>query len=105
MVNDLREGSATPFTTPLGAARTPNTTSVIEHGSEFTDVLAWWVKKGYVAGPFTAPPLKNFRTNAMMAVEQRNKIRIIMNLSAPEGSSFNDAINESALEKVSMSSA
>jgi hypothetical protein len=41
----------------------------------------------------------------MMAVEQRNKIRIIMNLSAPKGSSFNDAIDELALEKISMSSA
>jgi hypothetical protein len=41
----------------------------------------------------------------MMAVEQRDKIRIVMNLSGPEGESFNDAINELALEKVSMSSA
>jgi hypothetical protein len=41
----------------------------------------------------------------MMAVEQRDKIRIVMNLSGPEGASFNDAIIEQALEKVSMSSA
>jgi hypothetical protein len=40
-----------------------------------------------------------------LAVAQKNKIRIIMDLSAPEGSSYNDAINESALGKVSMSSA
>jgi hypothetical protein len=41
----------------------------------------------------------------MMAVAQKNKIRIIMDLSSPDGSSYNDAIDESALEKVSMSSA
>jgi hypothetical protein len=41
----------------------------------------------------------------MMAVAQKSKIRIIMDLSAPEGASYNDAINEMALEKVSMSSA
>jgi len=41
----------------------------------------------------------------MMAVEQKDKIRIVMNLSAPEGKSYNDAVNETALEKVSMSSA
>jgi hypothetical protein len=41
----------------------------------------------------------------MMAVAQKNKIRIIMNFSAPEGESYNDAIDELALEKVSMSSA
>jgi hypothetical protein len=72
---------------------------------EFTDTLAWWIRQGYVSGPFAAPPLPDFRTNAMMAVAQKNKIRIIMNFSAPEGESYNDAINESALEKVSMSSA
>jgi hypothetical protein len=75
------------------------------HGEEFTDTLAWWIRQGYVAGPFRVPPLPEFRSNAMMAVSQRNKIRIIMDLSSPEGSSYNDAIDESALEKVSMSSA
>jgi hypothetical protein len=41
----------------------------------------------------------------MMAVVQKSKTRIIMDLSAPKGTSYNDAINEIALEKVSMSSA
>jgi hypothetical protein len=77
----------------------------VEHGEEFTDTLAWWIRKGYVAGPFGAPPFANFRTNAMMAVSQKNKIRIIMDLSAPKGNSYNDAIDDSDLEKVSMSSA
>ncbi len=105
VVNDLNENSAVPFAVYLPAARTPNNSSVVEHGEEFTDTLAWWICKGYVAGPFGAPPLANFRTNAMMAVTQKNKIRIIMDLSAPKGSSYNDAINDSDLEKVSMSSA
>ena len=72
---------------------------------ELTDTIAWWIRQGYVSGPFAAPPLPDFRTNAMMAVAQKNKIRIIMNFSAPEGESYNDAIDELALEKVSMSSA
>jgi hypothetical protein len=41
----------------------------------------------------------------MMAVEQKNKVRVIMNLSAPAGASLNDAIDDLALEKVSMSTA
>lgn len=102
---DLEFGSAAPLTAPLPASRTPNTPSVVLHGEEFTDVLAWWIRQGYVAGPFPVPPLANFRSNAMMAVEQRDKIRIIMNLSSPSGTSFNDAIDELALEKVTMSSA
>ena len=40
-----------------------------------------------------------------MAVEQHDKIRIVMNLSAPAGESYNDAIDKLSLEKVSMSSA
>jgi hypothetical protein len=105
VAQDLNAGSAVPFSSVLPATRIPNNSSVSEHGEEFTDTLAWWIRKGYVAGPFGAPPLPDFRTNAMMAVAQKNKIRIIMDLSAPKGSSYNDAINDLALEKVSMSSA
>jgi hypothetical protein len=53
--------------------------------------LASWVKKGYVAGPFPASPVPNFRSNAMLAIEQKGKIRIVMDLSSPKGASFNDA--------------
>jgi hypothetical protein len=105
VVRDLQEGSAVPFAAPLPAARIPNNSSVVEHGEEFTDTLAWWIRKGYVAGPFGAPPLPDFRTNAMMAVSQKNKIRIIMDLSSPKDASYNDAINDQDLERVSMSSA
>jgi hypothetical protein len=41
----------------------------------------------------------------MMAVEQKNKVRVIMNLSAPPDASLNDAIDDHALEKVVMSTA
>jgi hypothetical protein len=105
VLHDLEHGSSVPFTSTLPAARIPNTPSVTAHGMEFTDTLAGWIRQGYVSGPFAAPPLPDFRTNAMMAVAQKNKIRIIMNFSAPDGESYNDAIDELALEKVSMSSA
>jgi hypothetical protein len=105
VVHDLQFGSTVPYKSALPALRIANTPSVSVHGEEFTDTLAWWIRQGYVAGPFAAPPLPLFRTNSMMAVEQRNKIRIIMNLSAPKGSSYNDAIDELALEKITMSSA
>ncbi len=105
VVHDLQSGSVVPFVSVLPSITVPNTASVVLHGEEFTDVLAWWIRNGYVAGPFDNPPLPDFRTNAMMAVEQRDKIRIVMNLSGPEGGSFNDAVNELALEKVTMSSA
>jgi hypothetical protein len=41
----------------------------------------------------------------MIALEQKDKIRIVMNLSAPKGESFNEAIDEQKLEQVFMSTA
>jgi hypothetical protein len=60
------------------------------------------VEKDFVAGPFDTPPLKNFRVNRLLAIEQPSKIRPVLNLSAPVGASFNDNINENLLEKVEM---
>jgi hypothetical protein len=45
VVNDLQYGSAVLFSVVLPAARTPNNSSVVEHGEEFTDTLAWWIRK------------------------------------------------------------
>jgi hypothetical protein len=61
--------------------------------------------KGYVSGPFSSPPLKDFRTNSILAVLQQGKIRICMNISLPEEASFNDNIAKYKLEKIRMSSA
>lgn len=104
-MEELTHGVRVPFTCILPALRSTNSASTISHGDEFTDTLAWWIKQGFVSGPFQVPPLENFRTNAMIAIEQRSKIRIVMNLSVPEGASFNDAVHDDALEKVSMSTA
>jgi hypothetical protein len=41
----------------------------------------------------------------MMAVEQKNKVRVIMNLSAPTGASLNKAVYYLTLGKVSISTA
>jgi hypothetical protein len=93
------------FESILPPIRDKNSPSVIVHGREFTDILASWIKKGYVAGPFRIPPLDNFRSNSMLAIEQPGKIRAIMNMSSPEGTSFNDAIDSDALEHVHMATA
>ena len=62
------------------------------------------MKKGFVAGPFSAPPLPLFRVNPLMVVEQKGKIRPVINVSSPPGRSFNDNINLTSMEKVFMSS-
>jgi len=105
LVKELTQGAEAPLSENLPAMTEKNSPSVSIHGKEFTDTVASWVKKGYVAGPFTAPPLAGFRCNSMLAIEQPGKIRAVMNLSGPEGSSFNDAICENAVEQVHMATA
>jgi hypothetical protein len=58
-----------------------------------------------VSGPFDQPPLPNFRVNPLMAIDQGEKVRIVLNGSSPKGLSFNDNIKQEAVEKVVMSSA
>jgi len=105
VVNELQHGVDALQTRHLPAAIIPSSGSVLDHGPVFTDAVANWVKKGFVAGPFISPPCPEFRANSMIAVSQKDKIRIIMNLSAPEGDSFNDAVSSRDLQKIYMSTA
>ena len=104
-LHDIRHGYKTPLLYKLPPLRSKNSPSVLVFGKQFTDSLAWWIQNRYVAGPFHAPPLDDFRVNTMMAVEQKEKIRIIMDLSVPDGESLNDAIDEDELERLYMSTA
>ncbi len=58
----------------------------------------------FIAGPFKNKPCENFRCNSLFAIEQGSKVRPIMNMSAPLNESFNDAIIQDELPKVTMSS-
>lgn len=105
LISELTDGVSVPFKHSLPMLRDKNSPSVIHHGRQFTDILAGWIKKGYVAGPFRIPPMDDFRSNSMLAVEQPGKIRAIMNMSSPEGASFNEAIDSDAIEQVHMATA
>ena len=53
-----------------------------------TDVIATWVKKGFVAGPFSTPPVEGFRANPLAAVVKNGKVRPVLNMSGPRGKSL-----------------
>ncbi len=101
----LKRGAITHLKVDLGKLDAKNAASAFEFGEHLTDNIANWVKKGLVAGPFKKPPFRDFRVNPLMAVRQKNKVRPILNLSAPKGSSFNDAVDPMRLKKLRMSSA
>ena len=69
-----------------------------------TDELASGIKKGFIAGPFSKPPLKEFRSNTMNAIKQKDKIRLVMDLSRPEGKCYNSNLLPNSSRSVSMSS-
>ncbi len=101
----LKLGALTHVKRDLGKLDAKNAASAFEFGEYLTDNIASWVKGGVVAGPFKKPPLRKFRVNPLMAVHQKNKVRPILNLSSPKGSSFNDAVDPLRLKKLKMSSA
>jgi hypothetical protein len=92
-----------PLKFNLPALVEKNAPSAVENVEFMTDVLATWIKKGFVAGPFPTIPCADFRANPLMAAVQKTKVRPILNLSAPKGRSFNDAVNEWEVENLMMS--
>ena len=99
----VTRGAQTSLKFPLPGIFSKNAKSAFEHSYLLTDTIAHWIKSEMVAGPFDFPPLENFRVNSLMAVKQKNKVRPILNLSAPKYASFNDAVDENCVRKLEMS--
>jgi hypothetical protein len=104
LIEDLRQGATSEQIRDIPGCSVPNSDSTIVFGRETTDAVASWLSKGFAAGPFETPPFKNFRSNCLIALRQGEKVRIVVDLSAPKNHSFNDNIDVVKLEKVRMSS-
>jgi hypothetical protein len=102
---DLREGAEAYQKGWLPPVTVQNALSAFEHGEMLTDKLASWVDSGIVCGPFNVPPFPGFRANSLAAVERNGSVRPIINMSRPEGFSFNDNLREYRMEKVHMGTA
>ena len=76
---------------------TNNLKSADSHMQHITDNILVELEAGRMAGPFTSPPLKNFRTSPIGVVPKKDsdKFRTITDLSSPKGSSINDFISDS----------
>jgi hypothetical protein len=89
----------------LPACYVRNASSTFTHGSKVTECIATWVSEGYAAGPFVKPPCKRFRVNPLIAVVQPGKVRPVLDVSSPNGSSFNSNVDEYETESIKMASA
>ena len=93
---DIRSGAQIgcqgQFRAPSEASNAP---SAINNGYRVTDAIAQWVHKKFAFGPVD-PALvpRSAKFSGLMAREKPNgDVRVILNLSAPKGSSVNEGIN------------
>ena len=104
-IKNLKLGAPSYQLSRLKGGIMKNANSANKHGAMFTETLENWIQEGFVAGPFMSPPLPGFRANSLMAIEQKDKVRPVLNLSYPKGSSYNDNLDKLAIPKVKMASA
>ena len=69
-IENLKTGASSFQKNVLPSNFSKNAPSATNNGAEVTDVIASWIKKGFVAGPFCQPPLPQFRVNSLMAIVQ-----------------------------------
>ena len=105
LLRDLVVGADSFQKSELPPINSPNSRTAVENGALLTDTIATWVKKGFVAGPFSTPPVPGFRANPLAVVVRNGKIRPILNMSGPRGRSFNDNVDKRKLEKLHMETA
>jgi hypothetical protein len=79
-ITNLMEGASSFQKDFLPACFQSNANNTVKYGKEVADAIASWVSKGFVAGPFDTPPVSNFRTNPLMAIQQSGKVRPVLNL-------------------------
>ena len=104
-VDSLLNGASACQKETLPSCVVNNAKNTVKYGPEITDNVVAWSYKKFLAGPFLSPPLPLFRVNPLIAIDQGEKIRPVLNVSLPENNSFNSNINNFKLEKVEMSTA
>jgi len=85
-------GCKEPF---RGPTRSKNAATAVQYGRQVTDAVATWVRKGFVRGPVDLAEIPaSAKVNGIMCRPKPDgSVRVILNMSAPAGSSVNDGIN------------
>ena len=106
VLEDLQFGARIGCKPPFrGPSRSSNAPSAFADGYKVTDAIGTWIKKGFAYGPIRPSDLPAHAkiSGIMTRAKPDGSVRIILNLSAPEGRSVNDGI-DSAEFPTSMSS-
>ena len=96
IISGISNGFDIGFQGPDSTYIARNMKSIKEHPDIIEKYVNEEVSAGRILGPFSFPPLSNFRCSPIGVVEKKNsgKFRTIMNLSFPEGQSVNDGIDK-----------
>ena len=96
LVHDLQHGCSIGYTGPQFAHLASNLPTAYQQPDVIDATLQREREAGRILGPFTSPPLPNFRTSGLSLVPKHDGgWRIIYHLSAPHGFSINDYIDSS----------
>ena len=94
VIHRLVHGADIVYTGPDASSHRPNNASALAHPNELSAALDLEVARGHTAGPFPAPPTAPFRCNPLGArVKPDGSVRIILDLSQPDGGSVNAFID------------
>ena len=79
-------------------SKSNNAPSAFEYVDRVSDSICEWLKAGYAAGPFEFDeiPTEANISGLMVKIKPTGKARLILNLSAPKGSSVNEEIDKTA---------
>ena len=93
---DLTEGAKIGCTGNYrNRSRSTNAPSAFEHGHEVSDAIAEWIQEGFAYGPVELDKMpEDCKVSGIMTkVKSSGSVRVILNLSAPEGRSVNEGID------------
>ena len=94
LLRDLSTGFNIGYTGPQQTRTVKNLLSVRNNPQVVKDYLLKEISLQHIAGPFKAPPLPNLQCSPIGLVSKDGSWRMIMDLSAPKGSSINDFISQ-----------
>ena len=94
VISNLVDGADLGYTGPSIATFRPNNRSALSRPSAVTAAIHTELTRGHTVGPFPSPPFSPFRCNPLGARDKPdNTVRLILDLSQPQGLSVNDHIN------------
>lgn len=97
LIHSFQHGFSIGYSGPEFCNIAPNLQSASLNSTAIFNCIYEELKQKRMSGPFTGPPLQNFRTSPIGVIPKKdsNKFRMITDLSSPKSISINDFINDS----------